>query len=506
MAGEGNAASSARLDLGEFGSTGLNRFSGFVNEEFLRELRGRQGIKVFREMSENDPTIGGLLFAIKMLIRQVTWDVEPFSEDPNDVANAEFIKTCLEDMEQPWSATINELLSMLPFGWCLTEMVYKTRIGPDEEAPEYRSKYSDGLVGWRKMPIRAQETLWQWDFAENGDLLGMFQVAPPDYKNRYIPMWKALLFRTESTKGNPEGRSILRNAYRPWYFKKHVENIEAIGIERDLAGLPIAWVPPDLMEPDAPLERKQILAQIQKIVTNIKRDEQEGLVFPLMYDDQGNKIYDLTLLSTGGRRQFDTSEIINRYDQRILMTSLADFMMLGHTKVGTFSLSSSKTELFATAVGAWMDSICDEINRTELTRLFRYNGKPVDRLPKLTHGDIESQDLEVIGKYLADLTSAGAAIFPNPELENYLLKQAGMPTVQHENPAPAQVAPVLDPSAAPVDPSAAPVDPNATPVDPNAPTIDPNAPDPSNPDPAAALDPNAPPDPLAAPIIDNPNP
>ena len=32
--------------------------------------------------------------------------------------------------------------------------------------------------------------------------------------------WQALLFRTKSRKDNPEGRSILRNAYRPWYFKE----------------------------------------------------------------------------------------------------------------------------------------------------------------------------------------------------------------------------------------------------------------------------------------------
>lgn len=415
---------------GEIGTTGLNRFGGYVYEEFLRELRGKRAVEVYREMSNNDATIGAMLFAIKMLMRQAEWPIEPFSDAPEDVANAEFLESCLEDMDQPWTDTLGEILSMLPYGWCWNEIVYKTRQGPLQLDPNFHSKFNDGRTGWRKLPIRAQDSLWMWDFAPSGDIKGMFQVAPPDYMIRYLPWEKSLLFRPEATKGNPEGRSVLRNAYRSWYMKKHVENIEAIGIERDLAGLPIAWVPPDMLEPDAPPERLAILDAVRRIVTNIKRDEQEGLVFPLLYDDNGNKAYDLTLLSTGSRRQFDTTAIIGRWDQRILMTVLADFILLGHTKVGTFSLSSSKTELFASAIGAWMDAIAEVMNRQAIPRLFAFNGLPLDRLPRLTHGDIESADLGELGTFIQTLASAGAQIFPNPELENHLLKQAGLPAVQ----------------------------------------------------------------------------
>lgn len=429
------------LQLEEIGSTGLNRFGGYVNEEFLRELRGRKAIEVYREMSKNDATVGSLLFAIKMLMRQAEWPVESFSDAPTDEENAEFLRSCLDDMEQGWSDTASEILSMLAYGWSWHELVYKARLGPHESDPMRYSKYKDGRIGWRKLPIRAQDTLWMWDFADNGDVKGMFQVAPPDYRIRYIPYEKALLFRPDMSKGNPEGVSVLRNAYRPWYMKKHIENTEAIGVERDLAGLPIAWVPPDILEPDAPPERKAILEQVKRIVTHIKRDEQEGVVFPLFYDENGNKQFDLTLLSTGSRRNFDTSGIINRWDQRILMTVLADFILLGHTKVGTFALSSSKTELFATAIGAWMDSICDVFNRCAIPRLFALNGLPVDRLPKLTHGDIESQDLGELGTFIQTLSSSGMPLFPNPELENFLYKQAGLPTTVHtEDQAAADVA------------------------------------------------------------------
>lgn len=462
----------------EVGASGLQRFGGYIYEEFLRELKGRKGIQVYREMSENDPAIGAMLFAIKMLIRQTKWPVERFSDDPADVLAAEFLESCFDDMEQPWSDTVAEILSMLTYGWAWHEIVYKIRIGMDQDDKAYRSKFEDGRIGWRKIPLRAQDTLWQWEFDENGEVVAMMQSAPPDYKIRRVPIEKSLLFRTETTKNNPEGRSILRNGYRPWFIKKHVENMEAIGVERDLAGLPVAWIPPDFLEPDAPPERRAILEAVKKIVTNIKRDEQEGLVFPLLYDEKGNKQFDLTLLTTGGRRQFDTSAIVNRYKLDILGTVMADFLMLGHMKVGTFSLTSSKTELFATAIGAWMDSVVEVMNREAIPKLFELNGLPTNRLPKLTHGDIESNDLPELADFIQKLSASGAALFPNPELENYLLKQAGLPTTQDHVPtATGQDVPretMPDPNAP--DPNAPVPDPNAMPIvplDTTTPVVDP---------------------------------
>lgn len=414
------------LATSELGRTGLEEFGGFIYEEFLPQLQGTKGIKVFREMSDNDPVIGAILFAIEMLIRQVDWRVEPTGTSKEEVEMADFLESNMNDMSETWQDTISEILSMLTFGWSFHEIVYKRRLGMQID-PDTSSKYNDGKIGWAKLPIRSQESLWAWIFSDNGDLLAMEQQPPPDYRIRRIPMEKALLFRTKVRKGNPEGRSILRNAYRPWYFKKNIETIEGIGLERDLAGLPIAWVPPELLDPNASSEDRAVLTEIKKIVRNVRRDEQEGIVYPLAYDENNNKLYDLTLLSTGGRRQFDTSAIIQRYDSRIAMTVLADFILLGHEKVGSFALSSDKTNLFSVALGAWMDSICQIFNRKAVAQLFSLNGYSTDNLPKIIHGDIESIPLSELGEYISKLSGAGYPLFPNKDLEDELLRMAGLP-------------------------------------------------------------------------------
>lgn len=61
----------------EYGRIGQKRWEGVFNEEFLPELSGIRGVKTYREMLDNDDTIGAIMFAIKMLIRQVKWHVEP---------------------------------------------------------------------------------------------------------------------------------------------------------------------------------------------------------------------------------------------------------------------------------------------------------------------------------------------------------------------------------------------------------------------------------------------
>lgn len=414
------------LDLRELGLTGLERFGGWVYEEFLQELQGQRAVQVYQEMSSNDPVIGAVLHAIEMLIRQVEWRVEPGGRSLEDMAAAHFLETCLEDMEMTWEETIAEILSMLVYGWSYHEILYKVRHGQSRD-PAYNSRYSDGRIGWRGFPIRAQSSLWEWQFDENGRILGMVQMAPPDYKLRVIPMEKSLLFRTTSYKNNPEGRSVLRSAFRPWYFKKHIETIEGIGIERDLAGLPIAWVPPELLSPNASPEDRQVLESIKRIVTNVRRDEQEGIVFPLVYDENGNKVFDFGLLSTGGTRQFNTDAVIARYDQRIAMTVLADFILLGHEQVGSFSLASSKTHLFSVALGTWLNVIAAQFNRIAIPRLFALNSFRLEKLPKLVPGDIEVPNLTELGDYITKLAGAGMDLFPDEKLEDYLRKVANLP-------------------------------------------------------------------------------
>lgn len=409
----------ARTD--EIGRIGQKRYGGTFYEEFLRELRGKKGIETYREMAENDDTIGAILFAVEMLIRQASWNVEPGGDTPKDKEAAEFVEQCMHDMQDTWTDTVSEILSFLTYGWSFHEIVYKRRMGKTRDQ-KTRSKYNDGLIGWRKLPIRAQETLYQWEYDDEDNLIAMTQLPPPNYGLITIPMDKAMLFRTKSRKGNPEGRSILRNAYRSWYFKRRIQEYEGIGIERDLAGLPVFTAPEDIAiwdedDPDMVKLRTGMEAMVQKI----RVDELAGIVKPHGFEFE--------LLNSGGSKQFDTNAIIQRYDTGMAMTVLADFIFLGHQQVGSFALSSDKTELFSMAIGAYLDIICETFNSQGIPQLIDVNGSHFDGItdyPKLAHGDIENADIQKLASYIKDMTGVGILV-PDDGLEDYVREAAGLP-------------------------------------------------------------------------------
>lgn len=414
-------------EMGELGTTGLRRTGGFVIDEYLPALRGIRGTRTYREMSDNDPVIGSMLFAIEKIMLRLDWRVDAGTNDDDGAAYRDFIDECIHDMSDSWDATLQQILSMLIHGYSFHEIVYKKRLGPTQDDASKRSKFNDGRIGWRKWAIRAQETMWRWNMDSDGGIQGMYQIDPSSSRGEvYIPIEKALLFRTYVNKNNPEGRSLLRNAYRPWYFKRRIEEIEAVGIERDLAGLPVAFVPPNYLASNANAQEKQVLDAIATIVQGIKRNEQEGVIFPLMFDDDGHQMFDLKLLSTGGQRQFDTDKIISRYDQRIAMSVLADFILLGHDRVGSFALGKGKIDLWTMAVEAIAKAIAEVVNVHAIPRLLNLNGFDVEKPPYLTYGDIAQIDLTEIGDYISKLTSAGA-LTPDETLEGYLREIAGLP-------------------------------------------------------------------------------
>lgn len=431
-------------DFVEIGSTGLNRQGGYINEEFLPALQGQRAAEVFKQMGANDPIVGALLFAIDMYLRKVEWDVEAVSDKKEDVDRADFVRDCMQDMSHTWTDFISEVLTMLQFGWSWFEIVYKKRDGHkdnrtqlDEDGyqadpnTEYQdvasSKYSDGKIGWRKFGSRAQETLRDWIFDPEGGLQAMRQAPPNEGQEYIIPIEKSLLFRTRTHKNNPEGRSILRNAYRPWFYKTRIEETEGIGIERDLAGLPVVHMPAEFLTPGATQDQKRTVEAMRQLVKNIRRDEQEGILFPVAYDEDNNEMFRLELMSSSGNRQFNTDAIIERYDKRIAMTVLADFILLGSDATGSYALSVSKTGMFQAALEAWLDSIADILNTYALPRLFRLNGWDTEEMPVIKHDNVQAPTLEDLAALITAMTGSGAALFPDTDLENYIRRTAGLP-------------------------------------------------------------------------------
>lgn len=400
------------------GVKGINQWGGSIYEEYLDKLRFPQAAKVYKEMATSDPVIGAVLYMITQLVRGAGWSVEPHSLENEDVERAEFLKSCMDDMDTSWAEFMQEVLSEFTYGFSFHEILYKVRSGENKN-PNKNSTYTDRKIGWRGMPIRSQSTLYHWEFDDKGNAIAFVQMTH-DGQQFTIPFSKGILFKTKNERGNPEGQSLLRAAYKPWYFKTHIEEIEGIGIERDLAGMPVLhpaegddiWNPDD----EVAVAKKKVAEQL---VQRIRRDEIEGIVLPHGWE--------LDLLAAAGNRQFNTNQIINRYDQRIAITLLADIVLLGSDKVGSFALADIKKSLLATSLESQLNNICDILNRYAVKQLFLLNGMPVQNLPKITVTDIEVPSIDNLSKFLDSATNAGMKLFPDSKVENYLRRLVSIP-------------------------------------------------------------------------------
>ncbi len=430
-----STADQKQQQLIEIGVAGLKVASGYIYEEYLPQLRGLVGVRVFQEMSQNDATVGALLRAFKELIRAVDWNVTPADDTPEAQAEAEFVESLMEDMSAPWVDIISEILSMLEFGWQLSEIVLKLRIGPDEIDATRRSKYTDGRIGIRKLAPRSQDSLLRWEIQPDGGVQGMHQLPPSGGPVAFIPIERALLFRTTSRKNSPEGASILRNAYRAWHFLKSIEEYEAIGIERDLVGLPVVRIPQRYLTSLDPKDQA-VKNAYQKVARDLKFNEQGGLLIPsdMFANADGtlttSPLVDVKLMSSGGSSRMDTDKVAQRHQRAIARSVLADFLMLGEgsgTARGSASMHQSKTDFFMKAAETILDQIAAPLNRYMLPRLWGYNNLDPDLMPQIAHGRLNPIDLQELGTYVQNLTASGMPLFPDDGADAFFREAGGIP-------------------------------------------------------------------------------
>ena len=244
----------------------------------------------------------------------------------------------------------------------------------------------------------------------------------------------------------PTHNSLLRGAYRSWMIKKNIEDIEAIGVERDLAGIPIMRVPENVLlgsDADAVSARDYY----KQVITNIHRNQDEGIILPsTLYppEDGGpGLMYDIQLLGPSSQRQFMTGDIINRYNKMIAMTVLADFLMLGQDQTGSYALAETRNDIFSLSITAILDSIAETINSYAVPRLARLNANiNPQSLPKLTHGDIASSAGLDIANAISLLARGGVTIPDTVDFRNKIWNILHLPT--EPEPEDAEVKPPAD--------------------------------------------------------------
>jgi len=412
--------SAAKATLGVAGD---NTTNGQIRaDEFLPELRGKKAIRKYREMRDNDSTIGAVMYAVEQILRDVELKVKPANDSDAAKAEKDFVLSIFDDMDHSLDDHIAEAISNLSYGFSWNEVVYKRRVGPTERSPKKRSKYTDGRIGVRKIAARAPWTISKFDVDQKtGEVLGVEQEVGFMGGKNYIPTNKSLYYRTTSLNGDPSGRSILRNAYTSYEYLNNLQSIEAIAVERELAGIPVARIPAEYLSGDASAAQSGFVANLQQILRDVKFNEQGYIVLPSdTYPDKdgaptSQKLVDIELMSSSGSRNINIDPIVRRYQHDIARSMLSEFLLLG-SQGGSYALSKSKTDLFLRALESYIQAIVDVLNKQLVERLWELNGLSYDLMPTIEAGDVAPHDLREIAAFLRNLNGANIDVSSHPEV------------------------------------------------------------------------------------------
>lgn len=433
-----------RLRLGEQGVTGLREINGRIYEESRAELRYPEANRTFRIMSQ-DATIAAALQLFELMVGRVDWEIDMGIEpDAAMKARGQFLEECMHDMDHTWKSFIKEVTSAFTFGYSVHEKVYRRRQWSNG------SKYNDNKIGFWKLPVRSQDTIHKWLYSDDGRVLTGVQqsIAAVQDGLRYmnlvsasgspyidIPRKKFLLFRVDAKRDNPEGNSPLRACYFAWKYRTLIEEQEAIGVTRDMNGMPTLYLPPRYMSEDASPAESRIYEYYKQVIRNIQMNEQSGLILPQAFDPESKQpLFKFELTSTMGSKMYDTDAIIKRWDNKILTVLFADMLKMGQDQVGSYSLAGAKTNMMAMAIEARLQEIQDVLNNDLIPQLFALNGERPDApLPKLQYGDLDEVDLDEFSKGIQRMGSVGGIELDRP-MANKIRKALGVAPKKDDEP------------------------------------------------------------------------
>lgn len=354
------------------GVKGLKNAGGRVNEEYLAILKSwAKEVKIYQEMRD-DAVISTLLDAIKLPLLAAEFEVVKQGETEADDRATEFLEQNLAGMDaQSWRAHVADALEGLDFGFAISEIVLEKR--------------SDGRLWLRNLEPRGQETLQRWEFDDRDSTTAFVQQDPDTGQLLTVPLAKCVHVAIAGRKGNPQGRSLLRSIYRTWRYLRNLEELEAIGIERDVGGMPVAQLP------EGAITSAQETA-LKDALKGLRQDEESYLIVP-----HGLEITPYA----SGSKAYNVAEVIERKKKEILMRGFAQFLMLGMEKVGTQALVKGSQDFFALSLIALQQQLLEVWNQQLIPYLFAHNQfVGLAALPQLTWADPGKVDVTaLLGAY-----------------------------------------------------------------------------------------------------------
>lgn len=396
-------------------------------------------IQDLRKMVRSDETASAMMYCINTAIGSMPWRHVGMvngvldEKDPSAIEAAHFADTLIQDMRRSWRSFLIQAMSIVWSGLAPFEVVMKRRTAD-------QSKFPDNAWGVDRLVPIDPLTVLSWEQIEKTDILtGMRQMAAP----QPLPLWKILHIRNQGYMDDPWGEPLLTGAWKAWKLKTRIQDIEALGIERELVGLPVFRVPEDVLlsasevdDSGAPtqnaLRAQAVISQAKKAVSQTRLGPTDGLVLPSNTWSEDEQVadrtpkYDFKLVTTGGPRSIDTRTPARDHDRAIMRVCLMQFLALGERAGGSYGLSDDQSSIAMSAIAALAGVPADEWNLKVLPLVWTLSGKDPRYMPRLRPGDVGKEGLTAVGAFLRGVGAVQALWDQDEKARGSILRAAGL--------------------------------------------------------------------------------
>lgn len=399
-----SAPSSAFTEYGSQGQVSIR--------DVVPELGNRsQAIQVYDRMVSNDAAVDISLRAGKTPVQGATYYVQPYDDTPEAKDIAAFVEyNLLEGQSAPFLLVLDEILRMYEYGFSVLEKVFEIREWTPPRAGANRRTYTM----LKKLAARPATSVTKFLYDDNGGPMGIEHNAiraDNSVDKVTIPIEKLIVFTFNKKGGNLDGKSLLRTAYKPWYYKDHLYKIDAIQKERHAMGVPKVTLPPNASDADK--------TAAHQLGQNIRTNEFGYMVVPPGWEVEFAKVEGQLV---------DVMKSIEHHNGMIMLNVMVQFLLLGIQTEGGGgrATSSSHQNMYEKSLRFVGNLICEYINLYLIPQLVAYNYQTY-KFPKVKVRNIgEAKDIQMWASAMANLISQ-EAITVDLETEQWIREQIDMP-------------------------------------------------------------------------------
>jgi hypothetical protein len=391
---------SLSVDTGfrEMGSSHPSPFTAWTREEWNPKLRDKDGLREYYRMKRADGIVRGALRLLKTPIQAGRWFVEPASDSARDKKIAEFIAECIFDgLNVSWSNLLGDILLMCEYGYMTFEKVFE--------------RNAKQQIVLRKLSPRHPLDIREWLYDENGGPFAvMMEQTEMNNEPVIIPISKLANFALEPEAGDMSGISVLRSAYKHYYYKDTLYKIDAIQKERHGIGVPLIKLPPGYSPADK--------AAAEQLGRNLRTNERAHIVLPPMWE---------VMFAVLEGQPVDCMKSIEHHNMQIMANILAPFL-------DDSSVDPKSTDMFLKSTRYIGLTVCDVFNHHVIPQLVDFNFRlgTNRKYPKMRVRRIgEWEDIRTMSFALRNFVGAGAVI-PDDILEDFLRGELDLPRRDEE--------------------------------------------------------------------------